>query len=959
MANNDPDVDKFVRAVEDATTFPMMTEPFSSRTGSPLPGRSTAGLTVNKDLVSTALHEVLSWRPSTTDVKGLKEALTHSFDAQEEQGRKVYTHVPRSYIMQVQSDGGAVTGAQASIFARAKAAVDQCLPLLEGLYPLHSDSDREDLAAARATIRLALTGLVEELGRKGGPRVQRVDTLFELLLGKEILAHPPQQFDADEVDGQLGLLRDRLGLEGVRVNRAEEEKNLTNFLILADHVFTLWLSWTSLRTYFDRIGREVFLGPQLVLLSRSLRVVSESVHEAYTILDSVFVGPAEREVIPLRFQNGESPLTIAELLEWVDSFASQEGPRLIQEAGKDGVIALRSTVDRLSGLMHEAVAITQQRAQNPTRGVHTARVSTALEAVVFHIDAVRDLASPLSRLAEPKVKAVDPVSVPAFDGQFPVRIEGKGFQPDSAVELTRPLAAGQEQVVKASRVHFASATTLWATFPLTSALVNTLWTVVVRNSDGVESELTNAFTIGARQISAGLPQIRRLDPSVVPQGSQGFPLNLEGTGFQVDAEVEIAGDGITISAADLASDALLELVLDVENDATPGPRNVTVTNPDGQFATLPNALLIVKAEVEEPLALESVKPGSGMRGESVPVQILGNGFTDETDVSFGPHIKVEDLALFSETELSATLVLSRSTATGLHAITVSDSQGSVSLPDVFLVLEAQDDLLITALEPSSGTQGDTVEIAVKGTGFTADTVVDFGEGIDVQGPLFSSSTELIVMIVIADSAEPGPRTITASNSQGSADILDAFEVLEEVDELTITAVAPDSASQGETVDVTIGGTGFTNDTLPDFGADTDVRDFEVVSDTELSVTIAVAADAVPGLRTITVSNSQGSAELPDAFELLEEVDEMEIESVDPSSGVQGEVLTVTLTGSGLGDVVSVDFGEGIHPELLSTEELTVEITIDTGADTSLRTVTVTDSQGNQAELADGFEVVAN
>ncbi|HEV2846841.1 MAG TPA: hypothetical protein VG477_18440, partial [Thermoanaerobaculia bacterium] len=158
-----------MRAVEDATTFPVLTEPVSSRTGTSSGGHTSAGTSSLGSMVRNTLHEVLSWRPSNTDAKGLKEALLHSFNAKELSGRTVYDHVPRSYIMQVQSDGGAVTGAQASIYARAKAAVDQSLPLLEGLYPLSPDSDREDLAAVRSTLRMAFLTLVEELGRVGGP----------------------------------------------------------------------------------------------------------------------------------------------------------------------------------------------------------------------------------------------------------------------------------------------------------------------------------------------------------------------------------------------------------------------------------------------------------------------------------------------------------------------------------------------------------------------------------------------------------------------------------------------------------------------------------------------------------------------------------------------------------------------------------------------------------------------
>src|SRR5436305_14401627 len=113
---------------------------------------------------------------------------------------------------------GAVTGAQASIWARAKAAVDQTMPLLNGLFPLLAAADAEDVEATRSIVRSYLTSLVEELGTVGGPRVQRVDALFDGLLGPA-----PVPVDPELVGGQLGEMRARFGFERSQVNTIPEE----------------------------------------------------------------------------------------------------------------------------------------------------------------------------------------------------------------------------------------------------------------------------------------------------------------------------------------------------------------------------------------------------------------------------------------------------------------------------------------------------------------------------------------------------------------------------------------------------------------------------------------------------------------------------------------------------------------------------------------------------------------
>ena len=48
-----------------------------------------------------------------------------------------------------------------------------------------------------------------------------------------------------------------------------------------------------------------------------------------------------------------SLITIAELLEWILTVATIEGPRGINEGGKDGVIALKPVLQQLHTLVQE------------------------------------------------------------------------------------------------------------------------------------------------------------------------------------------------------------------------------------------------------------------------------------------------------------------------------------------------------------------------------------------------------------------------------------------------------------------------------------------------------------------------------------------------------------------------------------------------------------------------------
>jgi len=106
--------------------------------------------------------------------------------------------------MQSRSALGSISGAQVSIYRRAKQAVDQALPLLDGLVPLKTDDDDEDdVEALKAIVRKQLIALVEELGAPGGARVPRVGHVFRLLAGASVSSshvrvHP------ESIGGTLG-----------------------------------------------------------------------------------------------------------------------------------------------------------------------------------------------------------------------------------------------------------------------------------------------------------------------------------------------------------------------------------------------------------------------------------------------------------------------------------------------------------------------------------------------------------------------------------------------------------------------------------------------------------------------------------------------------------------------------------------------------------------------------------
>jgi len=104
--------------------------------------------------------------------------------------------------------------------------------------------------------------------------------------------------------------------------------------------------------------------------------------------------------------------------------------------------------------------------------------------------------------------------------------------------------------------------------------------------------------------------------------------------------------------------------------------------------------------------------------------------------------------------------------------------------------------------------------------------------------------------------------------------------------------SPDTAEQGETLDITISGANFTGTEAIGFGEGITVITFTVISDTEMTATISIDPFATAGARDVTVTNTIGTESLPAGFTISE------------------SAFTDTLEISGTGDSFSSDGGEG-------------------------------------------------
>jgi hypothetical protein len=430
--------------------FPIMTEELGYP---PAPAAGGGGGLVSSGLatpgragtpgpvVMKALQDVLGWKIKAGDPAGFIGALNQSFQLSSVEGTVVSTWTPRSYVVQSDLSGG-ITGAQASIYTMAKTLLDQTLPLIDGLYPLDPSSNIEDVAAIKDVVNSQLTNLTAEIGYLGGPRVMRVNQYFQRLLGVTLrltynngevtLAidkdKPPRRSpllkvfknwgneakdgphdywkNPDYVLGSLGDLRDQLGLSQftppVYINTIPDEQDTTNFRIVVDYVNSLLSVWRSNIGFFAERSSK-FLGTELVYISRQLGVVSETVSEVRFVLDSVFVGAAQRQTEQIVFSKLSdpkiqhlAPIYLEDLLQWMQDFVGPEAQDVIQNAGKLGIG--EDFCKMIRELYHQAYGLyLYAQEQQANRGLRTVRVQQSLHKLVDQLGQLYRKSRPVGR----------------------------------------------------------------------------------------------------------------------------------------------------------------------------------------------------------------------------------------------------------------------------------------------------------------------------------------------------------------------------------------------------------------------------------------------------------------------------------------------------------------------------------------------------------------------------------
>jgi YD repeat-containing protein len=292
-----------------------------------------------------------------------------------------------------------------------------------------------------------------------------------------------------------------------------------------------------------------------------------------------------------------------------------------------------------------------------------------------------------------------------------------------------------------------------------------------------------------------------------------------------------------------------------------------------QYDAVGNLLAIERIDVSGlpgAVAISLVTPNQGTVGASVT--IFGKGFSSTP---------AQNAVAFNGTAATVTaaaptrLVVAVPAGATTGSITLTAPLGNATSPSAFTVVAVTGPLAVTpgvVMLPPKGTQPFTAALNGTPTSSVTWTVNgipggDASVGTITTGGLFTAPAwQALATSVTVAATHTEDATLTASATVTVAVPTPIRTVASVQVGPAVTGVAPSSAAKGSSgVGVTLTGVGFTGATAVSFrlGAAADpnitVSNLSVTSDTQLTITVDVAAGAATGVRVVQVTTPSGAS----------------------------------------------------------------------------------------------------
>jgi glucose/arabinose dehydrogenase/PKD repeat protein len=167
----------------------------------------------------------------------------------------------------------------------------------------------------------------------------------------------------------------------------------------------------------------------------------------------------------------------------------------------------------------------------------------------------------------------------------------------------------------------------------------------------------------------------------------------------------------------------------------------------------------------------------------VPNPVVGGGSSTGTVVLSEPapadgaavalssnHVAVQVPASVTVPGGSTSAAFTATTSAVASPVTATITASTVASVQAVLTVTAAGSAIpvLTGLSPTSGAQGQTLNVVIVGSGFASGATCSFGAGITVTGCVVAGGTQLTASLAIGATAAPGARTVTVTNPDGQS-----------------------------------------------------------------------------------------------------------------------------------------------------------------------------------------------
>ncbi|MBI4778394.1 hypothetical protein HY792_05700, partial [Candidatus Desantisbacteria bacterium] len=415
----------------------------------------------------------------------------------------------------------------------------------------------------------------------------------------------------------------------------------------------------------------------------------------------------------------------------------------------------------------------------------------------------------------------------------------------------------------------------------------------------VDTQAYGTTTIAAAGIATAsnrfyiLPEVYSVIPT---SGTVGTVVTVLGTGYGRNDNITVAfgtNTNIQTATADICGWFSTTWTVDTQVYGTTTIAAAGIATAYNRFVILPEVY--------------SVTPTSGTVGTVVTVLGTGYGAGDSITVSFGTNANIQTAAAGTNGSFTAAFTVD----TQVYGTTTIAVTGVATAYNRFYILPE-----IYSVTPTLGTVG--TNVTIQGTGYSANDsiTVRFGTNVNIQTATANYRGWFSTTFTV-DTQGYGTTTIAAA---GIATAYNRFFICPEV-----YSVSPTLGSVGTVV--TVRGTGYAaNDNITvRFGINTNIQQAVAGIYGSFGTTFTVDTQSY-GTTTIAVA---GIATAYNRFVILPQV-----VSVIPTAGTVGTIVTISGTGYGAGDNITVSFGRNptIQTAAAGTNgSFTAAFTVDTQA----------------------------